>query len=396
MRKTENTTTNYDFAVIGGGLVGMTAAFALGKRGYNTLLFAPTPPQKDTRTTAFLWNTVLFFQELELWNDLQDIAFPLEVMRIVDSTTRLFRAPQVDFNSAEIDIDAFGYNLLNYQVIELLNSKLSALETVTSIRSNVDQIHRKDDGFSLMIEKGKQTKEFQCRYLIGADGRNSMVRDSLLPGIREWSYPQTAIVLDFEHQYSSHRTSTEFHTDTGPFTVVPQSDKKAGLVWMERPERVDQLLLMDINTLEHLLETKMQSFLGKVKIVNTPRSFPIKGLVAKQFGDDNALLIGEAAHVFPPIGAQGFNLGVRDIKSALEVFARYTNTENRGRLYHESRRTDITSRTAGVDMLNRSLLSEWLPYQFARAFGLYSLGSFPTLRKMAMKQGISPAHRIDG
>jgi 2-octaprenyl-6-methoxyphenol hydroxylase len=376
-------------------LAGATATLALAKSGIRTIQFAPEAKAKDTRTTAFLWQTVAFFEKLGVWETLKKGAFPLETMRIVDGTSRLFRAGQTEFSAAEIDLEAFGYNLVNWQVLETLQEQISGHENIVVVHQPVSAITQNNGRYSVVTEANKDIA-YGCGFLVGADGRNSVVRETFMPGVRDWAYPQEAIVLDFEHEYPSQRTSTEFHTDSGPFTVVPQSDRSAGLVWMERPERVSEILALDKTALERLLENRMQSFLGKVTLTNEPRSFPIKGLVAKSFGEGNAVLVGEAAHVFPPIGAQGFNLGVRDIESMVEVMTRHTNTENRGARYHTLRGGDIRSRTMGVDLLNRSLLSSFLPTQLARALGLYALGSFAPLRKMVMKQGISPVHRMGG
>ncbi|MEL7429866.1 MAG: FAD-dependent monooxygenase, partial [Pseudomonadota bacterium] len=389
--RTREKSEKFDAAVIGGGLAGATATLALAKAGVKTIQFAPEAQGKDTRTTAFLWQTVAFFEQLEVWETLKKDAFPLETMRIVDGTSRLFRAGQTEFSAAEIDLEAFGYNLVNWQVLETLQGRISGLENVEVVHKPVSAIEANNGRYTVTTGSGNAVKH-DCGFLVGADGRNSMVRETFIPGVSDWAYPQEAIVLDFEHEYPSQRTSTEFHTDSGPFTVVPQSDRKAGLVWMEHPDRVREILALDRVGLERLLEEKMQSFLGKVTLANEPRSFPIKGLVAKSFGEGNVVLVGEAAHVFPPIGAQGFNLGVRDIESMIEVMTRHTNTENRGTRYHTLRSADIRSRTMGVDLLNRSLLSGFLPTQLARALGLYVLGNFAPLRKMVMKQGISPVH----
>lgn len=379
-----------DICVIGGGLAGKTAALKLAQNGATVALCAPKETIVDTRTTALLMQTVRFFEELSVWEKLSQKAFPLKVMRIVDGSNRLIRTPQTDFKSSEIDLEAFGYNLKNADILEVLEEAISALPNIIHIEGVVTKIDSDANTKHIQVETDKGIQSVVTSFAVGADGRNSIVRTSKSIGAREWEYPQAAIVVNFKHEKSTHFTSTEFHTETGPFTIVPHSDYDAGLVWMEKPQNVEKLLTLSHSEFERTLENKMQSFLGKITLLNSPKSFPIKGLVANQFGNENWALVGEAAHVFPPIGAQGFNLGVRDIEALAETLSRYTNQENRGLQYDRSRKLDINTRTYGVDMLNRSLLSDFLPVQMARGLGLHVLGSIKPLRKYVMKMGIAP------
>jgi 2-octaprenyl-6-methoxyphenol hydroxylase len=379
-----------DICVIGAGLVGKTAALKLAQNGSTVTLCAPKTVSPDTRTTALLMETVRFFEELGLWEKISQNAFPLKVMRIVDGSNRLIRTPQTDFKSSEIDLEAFGYNLKNEDILAALDEAISALPNISQIEGSVTDINSQDSTESIHMETDDGMKTVITSFAVGADGRNSILRTSKSVSAREWEYPQAAIVVNFKHEKSTQFTSTEFHTETGPFTIVPHSDHDAGLVWMETPENVEQLLSLSNPEFAKTMEAKMQSFLGKITLQNSPKSFPMKGLVANQFGNENWALIGEAAHVFPPIGAQGFNLGVRDIEALAETLSRYTNQENRGLHYNRSRKVDINTRTYGVDMLNRSLLSDFLPVQMARGIGLHLLGSIKPLRKYVMKMGIAP------
>jgi len=386
--------STYDIVVTGGGLVGTTAALALAKAGWQVALCAPKTNWVDPRTTAVLWETVEFFQNLGIWHALETSAFPLKTMRIVDGTDRLLRAPQVDFNAAEIELPAFGYNLKNESLLKVLGTALED-NGVEMLNGMLQTVTDDDSGYNLAIDADGQTMHCSANFLVGADGRNSLVRNTLFPGERRWSYPQHAFVVNFEHNHPTQFVSTEFHTTNGPFTIVPHTQNTAGLVWLETPDLVSKISAMSKGDIEAMLERKMQSYLGAIKLLSEPASFPIKGLVANHFGEGNAVIIGEAAHVFPPIGAQGFNLGTRDINSLVNIMKRHTSAENRGRLYHNDRKADIETRVLGVDLLNKSLLSDFLPTQLLRTGGLFALGKIPPLRKMAMKMGISPTFSLN-
>jgi 2-octaprenyl-6-methoxyphenol hydroxylase len=125
--------------------------------------------------------------------------------------------------------------------------------------------------------------------------------------------------------------------------------------------------------------------------------FPLAVEAAQSFGRDRIALVGEAAHVIPPIGAQGLNLGLRDAATIAElaVEARHAGQDVGARevlaRYDCMRRRDVTNRTVAVDMLNRSLLSDFLPVQGARGFGLYLLDRIAPLRRAVMREGVEPA-----
>ena len=120
-------------------------------------------------------------------------------------------------------------------------------------------------------------------------------------------------------------------------------------------------------------------------------------MTARVFAARRVALVGEAAHVIPPIGAQGLNLGLRDAATIAElvVEAREADRDPGSpellAQYDRMRRADVTARTAAVDVLNRSLLSDFLPVQSARGFGLYLLDRIAPLRRAVMREGVEPA-----
>ncbi|MEM9331402.1 MAG: FAD-dependent monooxygenase [Pseudomonadota bacterium] len=382
---------SFDILISGGGLAGLTAALALSNAGSHVGICVKGSPSSDNRTTALLSDSIDYLAKLGVWEGVSDLAYPLKTMRLVDATDRLFRFQQADFNASEIGIEAFGYNVLNRDLAASITSQLKKADLVEFISAELEAVEPVEGKITAQLrEENDDLTDVQAGFIVGADGRNSVVRKSFGFGQSEWSYPQKAIVLDFEHQYSSHFTSTEFHTESGPFTIVPHSRNKAGLVWLEKPEKADAIKEMNAADLNLVLEEKMDSYLGKVSVVNQVQLFPISGLTAKRFGDGNHALIGEAAHVFPPIGAQGFNLGIRDVAELARVLSRFTDTENRGRKYHQARLADVKTRTIGVDLLNRSLIYSFLPVQMIRSAGIFALNTFQPLRKQAMKMGMSP------
>ena len=235
--------------------------------------------------------------------------------------------------------------------------------------------------------------ELSARLAVAADGRNSPARAAA--GIRTSarSYPQSALVVTFSHTRGHSFISTEFHTETGPFTQVPLPGDRSSLVWVVRPKEAEALAALSREKLAERIETRMQSMLGRVTVDADPQIYPLSVSLPADFARNRVALVGEAAHTFPPIGAQGLNLGIRDVQQLLEIACE--NRDDPGSApalaaYNAKRRPDILARTGAVSLLNRSLLSDMLPAQIARSAGLGALGALAPLRALFMREGLRP------
>jgi len=236
-----------------------------------------------------------------------------------------------------------------------------------------------------------------ARLVVGADGRRSLCRAAAAIESVSRSYPQTALTFNLGHRRPHHDTSTEFHTEHGPFTLVPLPGDRSSLVCVVSPHEADELQALDEAGLNAEIERRSHSILGKITVEPGRGVFPLAVETVQCFGRHRIVLVGEAAHLVPPIGAQGLNLGLRDAATIgeLVVAARRDGDDvgNDGLLSHYDhlRRADVQSRTLAVDLLNRTLLSDFLPVQSARGLGLYLLERVGPLRRAAMREGVQPA-----
>ncbi|MEM1376884.1 MAG: UbiH/UbiF family hydroxylase [Pseudomonadota bacterium] len=387
--------TSTDILIAGAGPTAFAAALEAAATGFKVVIAAPsgTPLDTDARTTALMMPGVGMLQDFGVWDSIVEKTAPLKTLRIVDSTTRLFRAPTVDFRASEAGEDQFGYNIPNRVLNDALRAAVDADENVQPIDAMVSAVAFEDDSAVATLSNGT---EVRASLVVGADGAQSLVRKAADIGQREWKYPQTAVVTAFDHERPHNAVSTEFHTEIGPCTQVPLPGNRSSLVWFVRPEEVDEFVKLEQSAVSQRIEKNLKHTLGKVNNVAPLQPWPLSTMVANKFGAERVMLVGHAAHAFPPIGAQGLNLGFRDIEHLGEVLdeaksngqepghAKITNA------YHRKRRADIYLRTGAVDALNRSVLSGMLPVQAVRAAGLTALRNISPLRAALMREGIRP------
>jgi 2-octaprenyl-6-methoxyphenol hydroxylase len=379
--------------VVGAGPAGLTAAIALAVGGVETVLVAKRPERPDNRTSALLAGSVAALEVLGVWDACRAHAAPLRAIRLVDDTRRLLRAPEVWFSADEIDLDAFGHNIENRHLVTALEARAGALAHLERIDAPAKAITL-GDAAVVELENGRTIR---AQLLIGADGRKSLCLAAAGIATDGFSYPQAALTLNFGHTRPHRDASTEFHTESGPFTVVPLPGDRSSLVCVVEPAEAERLVAVPADTLSETVERRAHSILGKVTVEPGRGVFPLAVETAQRFATKRVALVGEAAHVVPPIGAQGLNLGLRDAATIgeLAVAARRggadLGSETLLARYDRLRRPDIATRTAAIDMLNRSLLADFLPAQGVRGLGLYLLDRIGPLRRALMREGVAPS-----
>ena len=371
--------------VIGTGPVGYVAAIALAKAGMEVALIGPQMiPARDGRTVAMLDGSVQYLKSLGLWDRIAPSTAPLAHMRMIDDTGSLFRAPPVTFKASELNFEAFGYNIELADLVSQLSAAVNEIPAIERIVGQVSDIGRGEIGNCLVtLDNGIVV---HSPILIGADGKSSAVRSFADIAVKEWTYPQTALTAVFSHSRDHNDISTEFHTRHGPFTIVPLPGRRCSLVWMMEPSRAKHMASLSNQNFQAEVESQAQSMLGFMLLEGPRGVIPMSGLSVQRYATDQIALIGEAAHVFPPIGAQGLNLGFRDVESLVTSLSIH-NVEIGLKNYNSARLADIKLRTMAVDLLNRSLLADFLPVDFARSLGLLAVASIPPLRRFMMHRG---------
>ena len=378
-----------DAVVVGAGLAGLAAATAVARAGLDTLHVAPKGPV-DRRTSALMLPSVDYLTSSGLVDDPAAVGQPLTRIRIVDDTGRLVRAPETLFDSAEFDLPAFGWNFPNVRLSERFEAARAGLPNLRASDSLLASVSADPGGWRLRLADGT---DLVTPLLVGADGKKSMVRDAVGIQARETAFTQAALVCDLELGRPLDGTSVEFHYPNGPFTLVPAGDNRANLVWIDQRDTLAAAQSAGPEGLRETFLAKSHRLFGTIQLLTPAHVFPLSTLTVDRAGRDGVVLVGESAHAFPPIGAQGLNLGLRDVADLALTLAA-TDRSQPGwavRLsddYASRRAADLGRTGSMVDALFRSLLSELLPAQALRASGLWALKLVPPLRRQAIRLGM--------
>ena len=387
-----------DIVIAGGGVAGLTAAAAFGAAGFQVTIVDPAPPVTsiaedgaDLRTTAFLQPARQFLERAGLWGRLAEHATALEVMRIVDVAA----TPPVsrDFDASEISDKPFGWNLPNWLLRREMVARLAELP-------NVD--FRPGVGFARMLARSEEAlvrlsdaTQLRARLVIGADGRNSLVRSGAGIDARVMRYGQRALTFAVTHDGAHNNVSTEIHRAGGPFTLVPLPDHDgrpcSAVVWMAPSAEVQRLAALPDVDFEVAATERSADQYGPLRLATRRTVWPIISQVAARLTGPRMALVAEAAHVMPPIGAQGLNMSLRDLACLLDLAeAQPTQLGSRQMLdrYARARHADIRLRVAGIDALNRASMAGSPAVQSLRAKGIEALYGIAPIRRSVMQLGL--------
>jgi 2-octaprenyl-6-methoxyphenol hydroxylase len=391
----------FDILISGGGPAGLITAAAFEGDGFSVCLVDPTKPVTDgtakgadQRSTAFLQPAKALFEQTGLWDRLSEHGIPLQALRIVDTAGD---PPEVRgeraFQASDVGEQPFGWNFMNWQIRQVLLEHLTKQPNVTlRFGTGFRDLLTRTSGAIVTLSDNIRV---EAQLVIAADGRNSPVRDAVGIEAHTTRYGQKSLAFVATHLEPHHNVSTEVYHEGGPFTMVPLADingvPASAIVWMNKGRKTIDLAALSPDTLNVEMTHRSAELFGPMQIAGPLAVWPIISQRADQLTSERVALIAEAAHVLPPIGAQGLNTSLNDVAALLAAAQSHAlGSPDMLTAYTRARHRDIANRARIIDLFNRVTRSGDIGLQGLRLAGLKTVHDFHPLRQGLMRAGMGP------
>lgn len=396
---------SYDVAIVGGGLVGASLACALAPLGLKVALLeavnfkAASQPSYDDRTLALSASSCKILQGLDIWPALAENATPIREIQV-----REYRRPgRVLMKPAELGLDRFGHVVEARVFGAAVMAKLPQLENVDYVcPAAVTAVDVDDDAVIIEYAAEGDSQRIRAALVVGADGANSFVRQSLGIEAEVHDYRQTAVICNITPEQDHRGRAFECFTPTGPFAIMPHVNGRCGLIWCVSGDRADELMQLPESQFLKKAHDRFGNHLGAFVKSGRRSSYPLRLVRANEDIRQRAVILGNAAHAIHPIGAQGFNLGLRDAavlaellcgESAKGAAADYGSLDLLSR-YSQWRKRDQSGTIAYSDGLARIFSNPTPLAATARTAGLLAHAFIPSLRRQLAIRAMGYRGRI--
>jgi len=385
----------FDVVIVGGGLVGASLAASLKTSDLKLALIesfsAPDLPADpndwDPRIYAITPGNAQFLRDCGAWQHLDmNRVQQVEEMRVFGD-----RGAELDFSAYQIGAAELTFILESRLLQQAIWDELKQQENLTIIKpARCAAVQWQADAAYLSLLDGQQLK---AKLIVGADGRDSWVRQQAGMPETPTPYHQHGLVANFTTEKAHHGTAYQWFQPDGILALLPLPDKKVSIVWSVNPAKAETLLALSADELCEQVGAASQNMLGDLKLITPPSAFSLRVLNLAHLVKPRLALIGDAAHNVHPLSGQGVNLGFRDARKLAEVLLQRGALEC-GDLtllsrYDSARRNDIMSMQLTTDALKHLFVNDHPVLRTLRNIGLSATNTFVPLKKMLAKHALN-------
>ncbi len=383
--------TNYDIAIVGGGIVGVTLAAILKNSGLKITIIEAKPLEvAAARTQAYAFSLLSsrIYEGIGVWKDIIPHIGKFKSIRLSDSDFSQI----VKFETADLKTDYLGYVAQHNVVLTALQKYIADCPNIHWLcPGKVTDVSYQDDFAQVSVDIQGQERYIKAKLVIGADGARSHIRTLAKITTRGWKYWQSCIAFTIKHTAAQNDTAFERFWSTGPMGVLPLPGNRCQIVWTNPHERAKKLQGLEEKEFIKELEYYTQGSLGNLKLVSDRVIFPVQLMQCDRYVKSRLALIGDAAHCCHPVGGQGLNLGIRDAATLAQILiAAHNQGKDIGGLqvlkeYETWRKQENLAILGFTDFLDRFFSNNWLPIVIVRRLGLWLMSNLQPLKLFALK-----------
>ncbi|AJY11893.1 ubiquinone biosynthesis hydroxylase, UbiH/UbiF/VisC/COQ6 family protein [Burkholderia dolosa AU0158] len=375
----------FNVAVVGGGLVGKTAALALTQSGYKTALLAqPATPRPadlpfDTRVYALSSSSQALLERLRVWQALD----PRRLAPVYDMRVYGDAHAELHFSAYQASVPQLAWIAESSLIETSLDTALRFQPNLTWFDARAQGFDVRDDAATLTLSSGQV---LDADLIVGADGAHSWVRSQMGARIERRDYRQTGVVANFKASLPHRETAYQWFRDGEIVALLPLPDGHVSLVWSAHTAHADELLALDPARLAAEVERVSHGQLGALECVTPAAGFPLALQTVDKLIAPRVALVGDAAHLIHPLAGQGMNLGLRDVAALADAIANKESFRNLGdtvllRRYERSRREDIRALMVATDGLQRLFAVPGSLAKAVRNAGMAFVGAQPLVKR---------------
>ncbi len=371
-------TERYEVIVVGGGIVGATAACILAEADIKTTLINETQPQKtwpndtvDLRVSALTKASQNILEKIGVWPVMVEHGVgPYYQMRVWDANGN----GELHFDCADTEFDQLGHIVENRITVASLWDKLERLSGANLIcPATVNELQKIKQGWRVQLDDGS---EYEANLVIAADGRDSRLREILRIETKGWAYQQDGLVATVTTEKHHQNTAWQRFLTEGPLAFLPLANGQCSIVWTLSTETSEKYQQMNDDEFLAVLEQASAGILGKMIDVGPRAKFPLRFQFAQRYIDENFVLIGDAAHAMHPLAGQGANAGLLDAAAIAELIiqAKKVNrpiaSQRVLRNFERWRKGDNLAMMASMDAINKIYKVSVSPFVMLRSEGM--------------------------
>ncbi|WP_019215751.1 FAD-dependent oxidoreductase [Legionella tunisiensis] len=382
----------FDVVVIGGGVVGLTAALAMAQQGFSTAVVDAGPletnsEKPDSRVYAINQASQDLLQQLGAWPQLDKTRLsPYQRMYVWDATN----GAHIEFDARMIAAQQLGTIVEESVLKQALLQEITQQTGITLFpKSEVTAVEQQAD--SITVSEASQS--WQAKLLMIADGGNSPCRQLLKVPLTSWSYHHQAIVASVSTEKKHQKTAYQVFNADGPLAFLPLIDEQqCSIVWSTTPHAAKRLMALNDEEFSQALTKAFANKLGQVNVQGKRHQFPLIMRHAKQYTGKRWLLLGDAAHTIHPLAGLGLNVGLADVAAWLACLTdkgKGTLTSPRALgAYQRQRKYAVWQVIAMMDSLKTLFTSPFTTMIALRGLGLRISNHCPPLKRLFIAHAV--------